>query len=151
MKPRKTWLHTAVRAHQAQTQDHQQRTARARELLDGASLRQQQSAQALHALAEAWAELRGKAQLDPGLDAAYQRFHGHLQHRDNDASAARQEAQASFDAAADRLKTSHGTQRVLERMATQAAERQAREARTREQQANAEAWLLGQLAKEASQ
>lgn len=145
MKPRKTWLHTAVRAFQTQTLDHQHHVARARDTLDAATQQQQAAQDALKQLVGDWSEQREQRQLDPTLDAAYQRFHRHLQQQELGLATAQQRAQAGLEVATERLKSSHGTQRVLERLAEQVAQRHAREVRVREHEATAEAWLLAQV------
>ncbi|MGM9485062.1 hypothetical protein ACS5PN_27985 [Roseateles sp. NT4] len=148
MKPRKTWLHTAVRAYEAQKLTHQQGTARAREALEEASEHQEHASHALSSLSAAWVKQRSTARLDPDLDSAYQRFHGHLEQRATSTAQAQQQAQNAFDAATAQLKTSHSTHHMLKRVTERAASRHAHEARGREHQAMAEAWLLGQLAKD---
>lgn len=150
MKPRKNWLHTAVRAYEVQKLNHQQHTARAREALERATEQQGHASNQLRDLAAAWTEQRSKASMHPDLDSAYRRFHGHLEQRAVESMQVRQEAQASLDAATEQLKTSHSTQHMLKRVAERAAKRHAHEARGREHQAMAETWLLGQLAKDES-
>lgn len=148
MKPRKTWLHTAVRAFEVQKLTHQQGTARAREALEAASQHHGHATQTLGSLFATWVEQRSTARLDPDIDSAYQRFHGHLQQRAASAAHARQQAQDEFDAATAQLKASHSTHHMLKKVTERKASRHAHEARSREHQATAEAWLLGQLAKD---
>ncbi len=148
MKPRKTWLHTAVRAFEVQKLNHQQGAAWARDALEQATERHGLANHALNTLAADWAQQRSTARLDPDLDSAYRRFHGHLEQRAASTAEARHEAQTELEAAKAQLKSSHSTHHVLKRVAERTANRHASEARGREHQAMAEAWLLGQLAKD---
>jgi len=148
MKPRKSWLHTAVRAYEVQKLNHQQGTAQARAALEQATELHGRANHALSNLAADWAQQRSTARLDPDLDSAYQRFHGHLEQRAESTAEARHEAQTEFAAAEAQLKSSHSTHHMLKRAAERTTKRHAHEARSREHQAMAEAWLLGQLAKD---
>jgi hypothetical protein len=147
MKKRGTWLQTAVRAHQAQTFDHMQRAQQARDELYQAEQLANRSDQALISLSESWAGWRREAASSMELDEAYRRFHGFLHGKAATAGEARQACQGRVDAVETDLQQSHAVQRTLEKVSRQAAERRRREARDKETQDAAEAWLLGRFAR----
>ncbi|WP_457391251.1 hypothetical protein [Roseateles sp. P5_E1] len=146
MKSRKTWLHTAVRAHQAKTLDHLQRTRHAwDELFEAEQLRDSAMGD-LKSLRQDWANRRHAAASSREIDAVYLRFHGFLSDEAVKAEHAQQACREQVDAAVAELKQSHAVQRTLEKIARQSAEQLRRSARATELQSNAEAWLLGRIA-----
>ncbi|WP_457447635.1 hypothetical protein [Roseateles sp. P5_E4] len=147
MKKRGTWLQTAVRARQAQTFDHMQRAQQARDELYQAEQLAIRSDQALISLSESWAGWRREVASSMELDSAYRRFHGFLHDKATTAGEAQQACQGRVDAVETDLQQSHAVQRTLEKVSRQAAERRWREARDKETQDAAEAWLLGRFAR----
>lgn len=150
MKPLKTWLHTAVRAHQAKTLDHMQRTRHAWDELFEAEQLRDGARGSLESLHQDWVKQRRAASSSRELEAVYLRFHGFLNDQAVRAEQAQQARREEVDAAVAELKQSHAVQRTLEKVAQQTAEQLRRRARAHELQSNAEAWLLGRLANAAA-
>lgn len=147
MKTRRTWLQTAIRAHQAQTFDHMQRARHAWDELYEAEQLAKRSAQDLSALGESWANQRRLAISGAELESVYQRFHGFLQHNTAQADQAQQARQMHADAVEMDLRRSHAMQSTLEKVAQRAAEKRRRESRAKETQDAAESWLLGRVSR----
>lgn len=146
MKPRKTWLHAAVRAHQAKTLDQLQRARHAKDELSEAERCRDRASQRLESLGEAWAHQRRAAPASQAIDALYSRFHGFLSGESVQAERTEQACRDLVDAAVAELQQSHAVQRTLEKAARRKVVQQRRDAAAAEFQTNAEAWLLGRLA-----
>lgn len=146
MKSRKTWLHTAVRAHQAKTLDQMERTREAWDELFDAEQAQQQSSRRLDALSQDWGNQRRVATGGQQIDAMYLRFHEFLSEEAVRAERAQVACQQQADAAVAELTQVHAVQRTLEKVAQHKKEQVRRAATAQELQSNAEAWLLGRIA-----
>lgn len=146
MKSRNTWLHTAVRAHQAKTRDHLQRTLHAQDQLLEAEELRRIAAQDLSSLRQDWTSRRGATPPGQQIDDVYSRFHGYLTDKNLHAENAREVRRAQLDAATVELRQSHAIQQALEKVAKQRAEGLRQSEKAKEMQTNAEAWLLGQIA-----
>ncbi len=151
MKPRKTWLHTAVRAHQAKTLDQLQRTRQAMEELFKAEQLRHSAVGDLQSLSRDWAIQRHAAPSGREIDAVYRRFHGFLCSEASRAEAAQKTCREQVDVAVAELKQSHAMQRTLEKVAKQTTEQERCSARSNELLSNAQAWLLGWIASGSAQ
>lgn len=146
MTSRKKWLHAAVRAHQAKTLDQLRRTQQAWDELFEAQRIKAIAAQDLSSLRRDWASRRHAEPSSQPLDAVYVHFHGFLSDRAARAERVNDARCEQVDAAIVELRQSHAVQRTLEKVARQTAVHLRHSAKVKEIQANAEAWLLGQVA-----
>ena len=143
MKPSRTWLHAALRAHQIHTLDNQHRARDAWQALLEAAEHERHAAAHLGELSAAWVTQRDAGGLDAAMDAMYRQFHGHLRQQTDMAAQAREGCDDRWEKTKAELQRTHSTQRLLERTAQRVEDGQRREVSAREAQATVEAWTFG--------
>lgn len=144
----KAWLHTALRAQQAKTLDETQRVHAARSEAMAAELQAQASAQALQDFGDAWRRSRDTPSMAGGLDALYQRFHGHLRELALDHAQTRLERTLSLEQGEQQLRQHHALGKALDKTVQRRKAEIARHQLNTERQRTAEAWLLDRINRE---
>jgi len=148
MKPRRTWLETALRAAVAKTADRRRHLQSATQASTEAASARGIAQREERSFAGAWAEGRRGSGLDAPLDLAYRRFHEHLLGVSRAADEAHEDCLEAQGEATASLRQSHAAEQLLTRVADRRRALQAEESRRHEHRNNEELWLLARYRKE---